>query len=66
MITQNRLKSPVFWGSLVAQLISLLAFLGVFEKLGIVPADIEQIVAMALQMLVLFGVLNNPTNKENF
>ncbi len=63
---QNRMKSPVFWASLTAQLVSLMAFLGVFVRLGVASEVVEQTVAMLLQMLVVFGVLNNPTNKEGF
>lgn len=65
-MTQSRFKSKVFWITLTAQIISISAFLGLWEKLGIMPGQIETIVASILQMLVLFGVLNNPTDKDNF
>ena len=61
---QNRLKSWVFWSSLAAQIISILTATEVIDfALGEV---FNNVVAGVLQMFVLFGVLNNPTDKENF
>lgn len=61
---QNRLKSKVFWVALVAQIISIIGYLGLFEKWGIMPEQVETMVASVLQLLVLFGILNNPTNPD--
>jgi uncharacterized membrane protein len=61
---QNRLKSPVFWGALVAQILSVLVLLGV-----ITPAQNETVtavVASVLQAAVSFGLLNDPTNPNGF
>jgi uncharacterized membrane protein len=61
---QNRIKSPVLWASLIAQILSILVLLDV-----IVPTQsetINQVVAAVLQMLVAFGVLNSPTNADKF
>ena len=61
---QNRLKSWVFWSSLAAQIISILTATEVIDfALG---ETFNAVVAGVLQMFVLFGVLNNPTDKENF
>ena len=61
---QNRLKSWVFWSSLFAQIISILTATEVIDfALG---ETFNAVVAGVLQMFVLFGVLNNPTDKENF
>lgn len=61
---QNRLKSPVFWAALVAQILSVLVLLGV-----ITPAQNETVtavVASVLQAAVIFGLLNDPTNPNGF
>jgi uncharacterized membrane protein len=61
---QNRFKSPVLWASLVAQILAILVLLDV-----IVPTQSETInavVAAVLQMLVAFGVLNNPVTPDKF
>lgn len=61
---QNRLKSPVLWAALVAQILSILVLLEV-----IVPTQSETInavVGSVLQMLTAFGVLNNPVTPDRF
>lgn len=61
---QNRLKSPVLWAALVAQILSILVLLEV-----IVPTQSETInavVGSVLQMLTAFGVLNNPITPDRF
>ena len=63
-MNQNRLKSKVLWAAVVAQIVSLLLALGVIDTtLG---DTVNQITAGVLQLLVLFGVLNNPTDGESF
>lgn len=57
---QNRYRSAVLWSALAAQLLSMLVLLGVVDT-GLSDA-IEGVVASLLQLLVAFGVLNNPTN----
>jgi len=61
---QNRLKSPVVWTSVTAQVLSLMVLLGVFD-VGLSDA-VKNAVAAALQLLVVLGVLNNPTDGSNF
>ena len=61
---QNRLKSPVVWTSIAAQVLSLLVLLGIVDT-GLSNA-INSVVAAALQLLVVLGVLNNPKDGENF
>ncbi|HNX61830.1 MAG TPA: holin [Candidatus Limiplasma sp.] len=61
---QNRLKSPVVWTSIAAQVLSLLVLLGVVDT-GLSNA-LNSVVAAALQLLVVLGVLNNPKDGENF
>ena len=63
-MNQNRLKSKVLWAAVAAQIVSLLLALGVIDTtLG---ATVNEITAGVLQLLVLFGVLNNPTDGESF
>lgn len=61
---QNRLKSPVVWTSIAAQVLSLLVLVGVVDT-GLSNA-LNSVVAAALQLLVVLGVLNNPKDGENF
>ncbi|MBO4583803.1 MAG: hypothetical protein J5756_01915 [Clostridia bacterium] len=61
---KKRLTSWVFWSSVAAQVLSLLTATGV---LPLSKSDaVNAAVAALLQLFVCFGVLNNPTDRENF
>jgi uncharacterized membrane protein len=61
-MTQNRWRSPVLWSGVVAQVVSLLILLDVIDTgMG---DTINQVAAGVLQLLTLFGIINNPTNPE--
>ena len=62
--TQSRWRSPVAWGAIIGQLLAIALAMNIIP-----PALGEQannIAAMVLQLLVLIGVLNNPTNQDGF
>ena len=61
---QNRWKSKVLWAAIAAQIIALLAFTGVLKAIGITEDWISNVVGGVLQLLVLFGVINSPDNKN--
>lgn len=61
---QNRFKSVVTWTAIVSFVLSMLVTTGV-----IMPDASEAItgaVSGVLNMLVVFGILNNPTDKTQF
>jgi len=64
MMNQDRLKSKVVWMAILAQVVI------VMQVTGVLPvSDIEivnTVVTAVIQVLVLIGVLNNPTNSEKF
>lgn len=57
----KRLKSPVVWGCVVAQIVLIIA---VFSPAT--SETVKQIATPVIEILTLFGILNNPTNKEGF
>lgn len=61
---QNRLHSPVLWASLAAQVLSILVLLEVIAPTQ--SETINAVIGSVLQMLVAFGVLNNPTVPDRF
>ena len=61
---QNRFKSPVVWAAVVAQILTVLIVLDVINVAQ--QETINQVVAAVLQLLVAFGVINNPRDAENF
>ena len=65
-MNQSRWKSPVFWSSVVAQVISIGQLTGIWAKYGIDTGVVGDVVAGVLQIAVLVGLLNNPTDSEKF
>lgn len=65
-MNHNRLRSKVLWLAIIAQVISLGQLTGLFTKYGIDAGVAGDVAAGILQLLVLFGVLNNPTDEKNF
>ena len=63
---QNRFKSKVLWTAIAAQVIALLQLTGAFEAMGVDAGLVGDIVAGVLQLLVLVGILNVPTDSENW
>lgn len=61
---QNRFKSPVVWGAVIAQILSILIVLDVINVSQ--QEAINAVVASVLQLLVAFGVLNNPVTPDRF
>lgn len=59
---QNRFKSPVLWSSLASQVLAMLIVLGVIDT-GMSDA-IKALVVALLDILALFGIVNNPTSKN--
>ena len=63
---QSRWKSAYLWAAIIAQIITILQLGNVFQSLGLDAGLVGDIVAGVLQLLVLLGILNNPTDKENW
>lgn len=59
---QLRVKSPVFWSALFAQILSLFVFTGVIDIH--VSGTIQNTICAVLELFVTFGILNNPTNGD--
>lgn len=61
---KKRLTSWVFWSSLAAQILSLLVASGIISVSA--SETISGAVVSVLQIFVLFGVLNNPSDHSAF
>ena len=61
---QNRLKSPVVWAAVVAQILTVLIVLDVINVAQ--QETINQVVAAVLQLLIAFGVMNNRVTSDRF
>ncbi|HWQ89986.1 MAG TPA: holin [Desulfitobacteriaceae bacterium] len=63
---QNRLKSPVAWGAIVALVLFILKTYGLLGPLGLTEYSFKQLTTLIFATATAFGILNNPTDKENF
>ena len=63
-MTQNRVTSFPMWTALVSQIMSVLMLQGVIDLQQ--SEVIEGVIIAILNCLTVFGVLNNPTNKDGF
>ena len=61
---QSRFRSPIVWGAIFAQVVALLVTFGVVEFGH--GEQVRGTVTVVLELLVLFGVLNNPTERDGF
>ena len=61
---QNRWKSKILWAAIIGQVVSILVLTGVID-FGIAQ-QIEQVGALSLQILTILGIVNNPTDGENW
>lgn len=66
MSLKERLRSWPVWLSLLGAVGMLLNTFGVFAKLGIDSTTWDVCVNAIGTVLVMFGVLNNPTDRNHF
>ncbi len=58
---QNRLRSKVVWGAVLGQ---ILLIIGLY--LPNISNEVKVVGSAVIEIFTLFGVLNNPTNKNGF
>lgn len=63
---QNRFKSRVLWVAVLAQIVSVIGLVGGWEAIGITSEVFQGVATAILEILTLLGVLNNPTDGENW
>ena len=63
---QERWKSKAAWTSLLTLIGLCLANFGGYEALGITSETWQTLTTAFLAALTAFGILNNPTDGENF
>jgi phi LC3 family holin len=65
IMKQSRWKSKVLWAAILAQLVVLLQVAGVWEMIGINESTASNLFAAILQILAIFGIINDPTNADS-
>ena len=66
---QNRFKSWALWTSIAALVIfcvKTFAHIDISEEVNGLLEEVNGLLDVLLPVLVAFGIVNNPTDKENF
>jgi uncharacterized membrane protein len=63
---QNRFRSWALWLSVIGAVWVILSAFGLPQKWGLSEGVFKTVVDAIGTILIGFGILNNPTDKENF
>lgn len=63
---QNRLRSWAVWVSVAGAVWTILSATGISERIGIEEGTYKTVLDAVGAVLIAFGILNNPTDAENF
>ena len=63
---RDRLRSKVLWLSVIAEVVKIAEVVYQWIKYGITPEGIEIVLLAVLAVLSIFGIVNDPTNREGF
>lgn len=63
---QNRFKSWALWVSVAGALWTIASATGLVERIGIDEGTFKTVLDAVGTILIGFGILNNPTDSENF
>lgn len=65
-MNQNRWKSPVVWTSIIAIVVLIGGNYGIWSLIGMEETLFTDIANLIISVLVMVGILNNPTDKEEW
>jgi len=65
-MNQNRFKSPVAWGATIALVLFILKTYGLLQPIGLTEDSFQELTTLVFAAATAFGILNNPTDKDNF
>jgi len=65
-MSQNRYRSPVAWGTVVAILLFIGKNYGLFGFVGLTADSFKELTDLIFVALLAFGVFNNPEAKTRF
>lgn len=63
---QNRFKSWALWVSVAGALWTIASAFGLPEKVGLTNETFNAVLTAVGSILLTFGIVNNPTDKQNF
>lgn len=63
---QSRWTSKLMWGAIIVQFIVVADVVGLWQAIGIEKSTFTIVADAVLQLLVIVGVINDPTNKTGW
>lgn len=63
---QSRWRSKYTWLAISAQLLTILGLMGVYERVGLSQDSLKVAITSILEFLVIIGIINNPTVKQEW
>ena len=63
--TQNRFRSWALWASVAGALWTIMSAFGVTEAIGLTESVYTQVLDAVGAILIAFGIVNNPTDKNH-
>lgn len=63
-MTQSRLRSRVLWAAVAALLVLLMGNYGLYQYIGMTEEVFKTVIDMVLGILVLLGIINNPSDAD--
>jgi len=65
-MTQNRWKSKIVWTTLIALIVLLGGNYGLWNAIGMTSETFQAAANLVLSILIALGIVNNPTDSENY
>ncbi|HWQ88663.1 MAG TPA: phage holin [Desulfitobacteriaceae bacterium] len=65
-MNQNRFKSPIAWGALIALVLFVLKTYSLLQPIGLTEDSFKELTTLIFTAATAFGILNNPTSKDEF
>ena len=65
-MTQNRWKSKIVWTTLIALIVLLGGNYGLWNAIGMTSETFQTAANLVLSILITLGIINNPTDSENY
>jgi uncharacterized membrane protein len=62
----SRLKSPIVLGNIMALILFIMKNYGLLSPIGLTEDSYNELTGIIMTILIGFGVLNNPTNENDF
>ena len=65
-VKQSRWSSKLMWSAIIGQVVVIADIVGLWQVIGVDRSVFTTVITAVLQILVIVGVVNDPTNKKGW